>query len=130
MQRLHRLFDRRMIVPAMDLIEIDVIGAETAQARINLGHDGLARNAHAVWTGTHAEIDFGGDRHLLASCELFKRSPDDFFAGATRVHVCRIEEIDAAFDGTLDERPAFLLAQGPQLIAAIGRAIAHAAEAY
>ena len=35
-QLLERLLDRRAIVPAMDLIEIDVIGAEAPQARVDL----------------------------------------------------------------------------------------------
>jgi hypothetical protein len=50
-QRLERLFDRRRVVPAVDLIEIDVIGAEPAQAVVDLGEDGLARQARAVRPG-------------------------------------------------------------------------------
>ena len=41
-QRLQRLLDRRLVVPAMDLVEVDVIGAEAAQAGVELSHDRLA----------------------------------------------------------------------------------------
>jgi hypothetical protein len=41
-ERFERLLDRRVIVPSMDLVEVDVIGAEAPQARVDLGHDRLA----------------------------------------------------------------------------------------
>ena len=52
-QRLQRLLDRRVVVPAMDLVEIDVVGAQPAQAGVDLGHDGLARQAAAVRVLAH-----------------------------------------------------------------------------
>ena len=42
-QRLERLFDGCAVIPAMDLIKIDLVGAETAQAILDLTHDRLAR---------------------------------------------------------------------------------------
>jgi hypothetical protein len=41
-QRLEGLLDRCAVIPAVDLIEIDVIGAETLQAVIDLAYDRLA----------------------------------------------------------------------------------------
>ena len=35
MQRFERFFDRRRVIPAMDLIQVDVVGAEARQARID-----------------------------------------------------------------------------------------------
>jgi hypothetical protein len=37
MQRFERLFDRRVMVETMDLIEVDVIHAEPTQAVVDLG---------------------------------------------------------------------------------------------
>jgi hypothetical protein len=37
-----RLLDRRLVIPAVDLVEIDVIGAETPEARVDLREDGFA----------------------------------------------------------------------------------------
>ena len=47
-QGLQRFFERCGRVPAMDLVQVDVIGAEAAQAVIDLGHDVLARQARTV----------------------------------------------------------------------------------
>jgi len=41
-QRFQRLFDRGVIVPAMNLVEVDVIGAEALEAGVDLNHDCLA----------------------------------------------------------------------------------------
>jgi len=40
-QRLERLLDRRGVVPAVDLVEVDVIGAQPPQARVDLRQDRL-----------------------------------------------------------------------------------------
>ena len=42
MQRLERFLDRRAVVPAMDLIQIDIVGAEPTQAVVDFGKDRLA----------------------------------------------------------------------------------------
>ena len=42
-QRFERLLDRRLRIPAMDLVEVDVVGAEPAQAVVDLAQDRLAR---------------------------------------------------------------------------------------
>ena len=42
-----------VVVPAVDLVEVDVIGAEPPQAGVDLGHDRLARQALAVGVLAH-----------------------------------------------------------------------------
>ena len=42
MERLQRLLPRGQLVAAMDLVKIDIVGAEPAQAVIDFGHDCLA----------------------------------------------------------------------------------------
>ena len=128
-QRFERLLDRRVVVPAMDLVEVDVIGAETPQARIDLGHDRLARQAGAIRSWPHAAIDLGSDHDLVSSSEILDRTPENLLAVAERIAVRRVEEIDAGFERTLDERTAFLLAEAPRVIAAVAAAIAHAPQA-
>jgi len=41
-QGLHRLLDRSVMVEPVDLVEVDVVGAQPAQAVVDLGHDRLA----------------------------------------------------------------------------------------
>src|SRR4029077_15827644 len=40
-KRLHRLLDRGFVIPAMDLVEVDVLDAEPTQAGVDLAHDCL-----------------------------------------------------------------------------------------
>jgi hypothetical protein len=47
-KRFHGLLDRHGRIAAVDLIEIDEVGAETLQAVVDLGKDRLARQAGAV----------------------------------------------------------------------------------
>jgi len=113
----------------VDLIEIDVVGAETPEAGVDLHHDGLARQPSAIRPRTHPAIDLGGDDDLVATREILDRATEDLLAAAERVAVRRVEEVDAGFKRALDERAAFLLAQRPGMVTLAASAIAHAAEA-
>jgi hypothetical protein len=105
-QRLQRLLDRRRIVEAVDLVEIDVVGAEAAQAVVDLVEDRLARQAGAVGAGPHAVEHLGGEHDLVAPGEVPDRAADDLLGGAVGIGVGRVEEIDAEVDRLLDQRAA------------------------
>jgi hypothetical protein len=128
-QRLHRLLDRRARVPPVDLVEVDVVGAQAAQAGVDLEHDGLARQPAPVGPLAHHAVHLGGQHHFFTPGEVVQRPPDDLLAGAVGVDVGGVEEVDARFDAALDERPALLLVERPGVGAAVGNAVAHAAEA-
>jgi hypothetical protein len=64
----------------MDLIEIDVIGAEAPQARVDLAHDRPAGQAGAVPSRTHPPVDLGRDHDLLAAGEILQRAAKDLLA--------------------------------------------------
>ena len=115
-QRFERLLDRRLVVPAMDLVEVDIIHAEAAEALIDLDHDRFARQAGAIGSGSHAAVDFGRDDDLVAPGEVIDRTAEDLLAPAERIAVRRVEEIDAGFERPLDERPALFLAEAPGMI--------------
>src|SRR6202035_6117982 len=125
-QRFERLLDRRFMVPAVDLVEIDVISTETTEAGIDLHHDRLARQPSAIRTRAHPTIDLRGDDDLVATGEILDRAAEDLLAAAERVAVRRVEEVDAGFERALDERTALLFAEAPGMIAAVGAAVAHA----
>jgi hypothetical protein len=69
------------MVETVDLIEVDVIHAEPAQAVVDLGEDRLPRKPGPVGAGTHPAINLGGDHDLVAACEIFDRAGEDFLAG-------------------------------------------------
>jgi len=128
-QRLQRLLDRRCRVPAMDLVEIDIIGAQAVQAVVDLGKDGAARQAGTVGAGPHARIDLGRQHDLLAPSEILDGAADDLLRRAVRIDIGGIEEGDAKFDRLAQQRPALVLWECPGMIAAVGFAIGHAAQA-
>lgn len=111
---LQRLLDRGQGVQAVDLVEVDVVGAEAAQAVIDLGKDRLARQAGTVRTRAHRVPDLCGDEDVVAVGEVIQRPAQDLFAGTLRVHVRGVEEVDARLDRLLDERTALLLGQRPR----------------
>src|SRR5947199_10841648 len=104
-KRFERLLDRRVVVPAMDLVEVDVIRAEAPQARIDLAHDRLPGQAGAIGSRPHPAIDLGSDDNLVPLAEILDRTPENLLAAAEGIAVRRIEEIDAGFERPLDEWP-------------------------
>jgi hypothetical protein len=51
-QGLERLLDRRLGIPAMDLVEVDVVGTQPAQRRVDRRQDVLAGQAPVVRAGS------------------------------------------------------------------------------
>ena len=71
MQRLARLLDRRVVVPAVDLVEIDVVGAEPAQRPVDAGLDVLAGEPVVVVASRPGRPeDLGEDLQALAPLAL------------------------------------------------------------
>ncbi len=96
MQRFQRLFNRRVVIEAMDLIEVDVIRAQPAQAVVDGVHDVFAREALLIRIVAHGVEDFGGDHHTVPRWAKFlKTAAQDLFTHAQRIHVGRVEEVDA-----------------------------------
>jgi len=102
-ERVKCLLDRRLVVPAMDLVEIEVISTETPEAGVDLLHDRLARQPMPVRSRAHSAINLGGDDDFVASGEIPDRATEDFLAAPNRIAVRRIGEIDAGFERALDE---------------------------
>ena len=123
------LLDRGAAIPAMDLVEVDVVGAESAQAGIDLGEDRLARQPGGVVPASHGREHLRGDHHLVAAREVRDRAPDDRLARAEGVGVGGVEEVDAVLDRLPEERSARLFVQRPGVGALIGCTEAHAAQA-
>ena len=117
------------MIEAMDLVEVDIIGAEPAQALIDLEQDVFAGQTGAIRAGAHSIKDLSGDDHFLASREIVERAAENLLALADRVAIGGIEEIDAGFKRLLDERAALFLAERPLVEATIAATVAHATKA-
>ena len=82
-QRFERFLDRRLRVEAMDLIEIDVIDIEPAQAVIDRVHDMLARKSALIRIVSEWIKNFRGDHEFVAGrSEILQGAAEHFFTRA------------------------------------------------
>jgi hypothetical protein len=123
-----RLLDGRRLVHAMDLVEVHIVRAEAPQAMVDLGQDGLARQAGAIRIRTHRVTHLSRDHDLIPVREVLERTAENFLARPLRIHVRRVEEVDARVQRVLDERSACLLIQRPDRVASVGIAVGHRAD--
>ena len=126
-ERLHRLFDRRLRIPAMDLIQIDVVDAQAAQRRVDAIEDVLARQAALVRAAAHCAVDLGRDHDLVARGERTQRPARDLLAHADRIDIGGVEEVDAGFISLSDQWQAGGFVEHP--VAPGGVAVGHHAQA-
>jgi hypothetical protein len=69
-ERLHRLLERRLVVEAVRLVEVDVVGLQPLQRAVDRLHDVLARQAAVVGPGAGRPVDLGEDLQRLAPLAL------------------------------------------------------------
>ncbi len=60
------LFDGSLVVPAVDLVEVDVVGAEAAEALVEFEEYLFAGETFAVGIVAHDSIELGGDDDVLS----------------------------------------------------------------
>ena len=65
-QRAERLVDVDALVGSVDLVEVDVVGAEPTKTVLALGDDPTARVALRVRVVAHGHVDFGGENDARA----------------------------------------------------------------
>src|SRR5208283_2429151 len=84
---------------------------------------------------THRPPDLGRDDQVFPPRQVPQRPARDLLAGAQRVDVGRVEEVDAELEGALEEGPRLVLAQRPLPAGRLaghrrgGVSVAHATEA-
>src|SRR5690348_4495219 len=123
-QAADRLFDRRALVDAMQVVQIDDVGAEARQARVAARLD-VVRPAVDVAHGGSGGADnatLGGKDDIAAPPA--ERTADQLFVRAAAIHVSGIEKRDAEIDCPMNRPYRFLV---------VGHAVAlrhaHAAKA-
>ncbi len=90
--RRHRRLERRVVVLLVEVIDIDVVGAETLQARIARLDDPFARQAALVRSVAHRVAQLGGEEPAITL--LGDRRADDLFGAAVIIGVGGIDEVD------------------------------------
>ena len=110
-QRAQRFVDRGARVGRVHLVEIDVVGLQAPQTRLDRGEDVLAGQSAVVGPGAHRAPTFGRQHDVIASA--FQPFADDLFgtaggldASARGIDVRGVEEIDAVFEGGVHDGEA------------------------
>ena len=132
-QRLESFLDRRFVIPAMNLVEVHIVGLQTAEALVEFEKDRLAGEAAAIGLVAHDAVELGGDDDGFAAGVCFQESPENVFAFAARIDIGGVKKIDPEFEGLAKEGLAFLFAKRPGVAAGFEfargrRSIGHAAE--
>jgi len=86
----------------VDLVEVDVVGAQPRQAGIDLLQDRCAGEPGTVGAGPHPAVDLGGQHDVLAGGVLPQRPAGELLARALGVDVGGVEEVDPGVERGLD----------------------------
>src|SRR5712672_1220864 len=108
-----RLFERGHGIIAVDLVQVDMVGLQTAETGLDAVHNVASRSPDIIPPRADAAIDLGRDHDILPrDVEVLQRLAENLFALALRIIVRRIKEVDAALDRCLDELIGRGLANG------------------
>ena len=76
------LVEVRVMLPDMRVVEVDVVGAQPLQRRIDGGEQVLAGVAASRRGGTHGIAALGCDDHILPPHEVLHRAADNLLAAS------------------------------------------------
>ena len=113
-ERFEGFLDRRVVVEAMDLIEVDVVGAEPRQRARRSRRSRCLRDRPAVFGPSLIGIEGLGRDHQLIARLILQRTAEHLLADAARIHVGGVEKIDAVLERARDERPARRFVEHPR----------------
>ena len=102
-ERAQGLVERRERVEAVQLVEVDVVELQAAQAGLDLVDDMVSALAAAVGLLAHHAGGLGGDDDLVArQFQRFERMADQRLGLAERVDIGGVDEVDAGVVGLRD----------------------------
>ena len=99
-ERVERLLQRRRAVPLVHLVEVDVVRAHAAQARLAGADDVVAREPGVVGAVAHRHARLGGEQHAVAAAA--QGAPDDLLGEAAGVDVGGVDQVDARLEAHVD----------------------------
>ena len=101
-QRAHGLFDRSVRIGAVHLVQVDIVGTETGQARFHCLHDVTAGAAlHVVTLGGHRSGELGRDNDFRPAGP--ERFAEPFFRlAAVTVDIGRVKQVYPQLQCALD----------------------------
>jgi len=104
--------DRRELVPDMNAVKVDVVGLQTAKARVHGLHHALAMIARRVRiVSRHGIAVLGGEDNALPM--VLDELSDESLARTVRVHVRRADEVSAGLAVGIVDFAGFVLRGAP-----------------
>src|SRR6266436_4883505 len=91
----------------MDLIDVDVVCAESAERILDLLPDAIARGISRNRAVVPLESNFGRDENLFPMPSLLNCLSDDFFGNAKTVNRRRVDQIDPLVEGGVNRSNRF-----------------------
>jgi hypothetical protein len=91
----------------VDLIEIDMIGLQAAERRLDRLHDPASRIALLVRILAHGSVHLGGQHYTVASA--FQRLADNLLRLAAAIPVGGVDEVDAEIQSFVDDADAVVV---------------------
>ncbi|MNV67278.1 hypothetical protein D3C71_1600720 [compost metagenome] len=129
MQGFHRFFDRCVVVPTMDDVEIHIFGSKSLQTVIDFAHNGLPGKPGAIGALMHASPHLGRENNFIPVGVILQRTAGNLFTGSVRINIRCIKKVDAKLKRSFYNRPAVLLIQHPLMPSRSCLSKAHTAQA-
>ena len=89
-------------IEAVDLVEVDPVGAQPPQRVLDRPHDPAARVAPLVGVLTHRVVELRGEDHVVAPA-AGERLADDLLGLALAIDVGRVDEVDPGVERRVDD---------------------------
>jgi hypothetical protein len=105
-QRRQRVVEIGVRVRTVHLVEVDVVGAQPAEAVLDGPDDPPAGVALLVGVLAHGPVELGGEHYVVAPTG--EGLPDDLLGLTGRVDVRGVDEVDAGIEGPVDDADALL----------------------
>src|SRR6185369_2485351 len=103
MQCLKGFLDRCAVVPAMNLVQVNVIDPQPPKAVVDSGVDRLSGQSCTIRSLAPRCVYLGCDHHLVTPGEVLQRTSEYFLATARRVLIGGVEEVDSQLDCATQE---------------------------
>ena len=101
-QRAERLLDVGARIGAVDLVEVDPVGAEPPEGVLDRAHDPAAGVAPLVGVLAHRVVELGGQHDVVAPA-AGQRLGDDLLGLALPVDVRGVDEVDPGVQCRMDD---------------------------
>ena len=126
MHRLERLLDGSDAIPVVQLVEVDVIGAQPLETGLDGANQVVARGAGSVGVIAQRASALGGEDDVVALAA--QRLAGNFFRQPERVEIGGVDQVDAGIEGDIEQLLGPLDVDASGLLETVGATEGHRAQ--